>query len=128
MFSSLFRCLYITCVISIQYLTSSMYSNVITSTQNKFIKCTYLHLCLFHLKLSNIQQVEQIKTIQFHLKIWELCTFLLQYTLGLMCRFGVSHPKMAFFCFRPKKKSFFTMMSPQVKIFLFSNWSLIDHL
>ena len=28
-----------------------MYSNVTTSTRNKFFKCTYVHLCLFHSKL-----------------------------------------------------------------------------
>ena len=32
-----------------------MYSNVTTSTINKFYKCTYIHLCLFHSKLPNIQ-------------------------------------------------------------------------
>ena len=31
-------------------LTSSLYSNVTTSTRNKFYKCTYVHLCLFHSK------------------------------------------------------------------------------
>ena len=31
-------------------ITSSMYSNVTTSTRNKFFKCTYIHPCLFHLK------------------------------------------------------------------------------
>ena len=36
--------------ISIHIFTSSMYSNVITSTRNKFNKCTYVHLCLFHSK------------------------------------------------------------------------------
>ena len=36
---------------STSHFTSSIYSNVTTSTRNKFFKCTYVHLCLFHSKL-----------------------------------------------------------------------------
>ena len=46
-----------TCVNSNPYLTSYLYSNMTTSTRNKFFKCTYVHLCLSHLKLSNIQHL-----------------------------------------------------------------------
>ena len=36
--------------ISIHIFTSSLYSNVTTSTRINSTKCTYVHLCLFHLK------------------------------------------------------------------------------
>ena len=42
---------------------------------------------------------EQIKIIQFHLKIWDLCTFLHSYRLGLICRWGNVPSQMAFFTF-----------------------------
>ena len=38
---------------SIPYIILHLYSNVTTSTRKKFFKCTYVHLCLFHLKLFN---------------------------------------------------------------------------
>ena len=36
---------------STSHFTSSMYSNVTTSTRINIFKCTYVHLCLFHSKL-----------------------------------------------------------------------------
>ena len=66
---------------------------------------------------------EQIEIIQFHLKILDLCTFLQSYRLCSVCRWGMSHSKMAFLCFRPKKVRFLA----QLNIFPFSHWNLIDH-
>ena len=36
--------------------TSSMYSNVTTSTRINILRCTYVHLCLFHSKLHSTFQ------------------------------------------------------------------------
>ena len=48
-------------------------------------------------------KLEWIKIIQFCLKIWDLCTFLHLFRLGLVCRWGVVPSQIAFFTFRPKK-------------------------
>ena len=74
-------------------------------------------------------KLTQIKIIQFCLKIWELYTFLHLFRLGLVCRWGggVVPSQIAFFTFMPKKYMFFATVSPQVKIFQFSHWNLIDH-
>ena len=51
-------------------------------------------------------KLEQIKIIQFCLKICNPWTLLHTYRLGLMCRWGgVSYPKWHFYVFDPKKCS-----------------------
>ena len=68
---SLFRHLYkYLCNFPCQ-ITSSLYSNVTTSTRNKFFKCTYVHLCLV-----------SFETIQYSTKSvsdiagdWEKCHY-----------------------------------------------------
>ena len=40
---------------------------------------------------------------------------------------GVSHHIFVILVFWTQKSTFFTLLSPQVKIFLFSHWNLIDH-
>ena len=44
----------------------------------------------------NAIKLEWIKIIKFCLKIWKVCTFLLEYRLGLMCRWGCPIPKWHF--------------------------------
>ena len=75
----------------------------------------------------NAIKLEQIKIIQFHLKIWDLCTFLHSYRLGLICRWGGVPSQIAFFTFGPKKYIFLAPVSSQEKFFQFSHWNLIDH-
>ena len=49
--------------------------------------------------------LEQIKIIQFCLKIWDPWTLQHTYRLDLMCRSGVSYSKWHFYVFDPKKCS-----------------------
>ena len=68
---------------SIQYLIFHLYSNVTTSTRNKFYKCTYVHPCLFHWKriqystigifTFTLQIENQIKG--FELLYWDLSRY-----------------------------------------------------
>ena len=58
--------------------------------------------------------LEQIKIIQFCLKICDPWTLLHTYRLGLMCRWGVSYDKWHFYVFDQKKCS----CDPPIKNFL----------
>ena len=60
-------------------------------------------------------KLEWIKIIQFCLKIWDLCTFLHLFRLGLVCRWGVVPSQMAFFTFGPKKVHIFCSCEPPGK-------------
>ena len=70
---------------------------------------------------------EWIEIYQFCLKICGLWTLLHLYRLGLVCRWRGVPSQIAFFYFGPKKCMFFIPMSPQIKVFLFLHWILIDH-
>ena len=116
--------------------------------------CVHVHVCMWgqkpcphippHLPVpspepggaqitKNAINLEQIKIIQFHLKILDLCTFLQLYRLGSLCRWGLSHPKIAFLCFCTKKSTCFLF---QLNIFHFTlesdrpclDWQLIWYL
>ena len=80
------------------------------------------------LKSLNMQlKLERIKIIQFRLKIWDLCTFLHLFRLGVVCRWGVVPSQIAFFIFGPKTVHVFCSCEPLGKIFLFSHWNVIYH-
>ena len=49
-FSSIVAFVYKPLGFPFNHLSIQLYSNVTTSTRNKFYKCTYIHLHLFHLK------------------------------------------------------------------------------
>ena len=62
-------------------------------------------------------KLERIKIIQFCLKIWDFCTFLHLFRLGLVCRWGVVPSQIAFFTFGPKKVHVFCSCDPLIKMF-----------
>ena len=62
--------------------------------------------------LKNAIKREQIKIIEFWLKICDPWALLHTYRLDLMCRWGVSHPKWHFYVSGPKKYMFFTPATP----------------
>ena len=64
----------------------------------------------------NAVKLELIQIIQFYLKIWNLCTFLHSYRLGLVCKGGVPS-QILFFTFGPKKLHDFCFCDPIVKPF-----------
>ena len=63
---------------------------------------TYTCKCWGPQITKNAIKLEQIEIIQFCLKIWNLCTFLHLYRLGLVCRWEGVPSQIAFFTFRPK--------------------------
>ena len=78
-------------------------------------------------------KLEQIKIIHFCLKIWDLCMFLHLFRLGLVCRWGVVPPQIAFCTFRPKKYVFCSCELPGKNFHVFKlesdrpclDWQLI---
>ena len=89
---------------------------------------TYTCKCWGPQITKNAIKLEQIEIIQFCLKIWNLCTFLHLYRLGLVCRWEGVPSQIAFFTFRPKTYISFAPVSLWVKVLLFLQWSLIDHI
>ena len=64
---------------------------------------------------------ERIEIIEFHLKIWDPWTLPHTCRLQLMCRWGVSYPKLHFY---PKSAP----VTLENKIFLFLHWIPLDHI
>ena len=64
---------------------------------------------------------ERIKIIEFRLKIWDPWTLPHTCRLQLMCRWGVSYPKLHFY---PKS----ALVTLENKIFLFFHWIPLDHI
>ena len=64
---------------------------------------------------------ERIEIIEFHLKIWDPCTLAHTCRLQLMCRWGVSYPKLHFY---PKSAP----VTLENKNFLFLHWIPLDHI
>ena len=63
----------------------------------------------------NSIKCEEIKIIEFCLKIYDPWTLLHTFRLGLMCRQGGVSSKMALLCFGPKKVHVFRSCDPLIK-------------
>ena len=71
--------------------------------------------------------LEWIKIIRFCLKICDLCTLLLSYRLGLICRLGCAITNSITYYLIQKGTCFFAPVSSHIKNFQFLHRNPIDH-